>query len=143
MRMGLPYADVLKLSEEELYLLTGLSDPFYGAERLMGQYGSLTLIVVTLGAEGCLFRMADKTTALPTYPVVTVDKTGAGDAFWGAFLCKVAKNPVCIKTWDTDTVESYLGWANASGALCTAGRGAIPSIPTAEQVEKLIEDNKL
>lgn len=143
MKLGLPYADILKLSEEELSLLSGNSDLFEGTKALSEQYQNLRLIVVTLGSAGCFYRLGTHTGKLPTYDTNIMDTTGAGDAFWGALLLKIAQNPNCIADEQEEYLCTAMDFANASGALCASGRGAIPSVPTLQEVEDLRKSRNL
>lgn len=43
-------------------------------------------VVMTMGQEGVLLSEAGSVTHIPVQPVVVVDATGAGDAFWAGFL---------------------------------------------------------
>lgn len=134
MKLGLPYANILKLSEEELNLLSGTADLERGTEALF--CGAMKLIVVTRGPRGCFYRCGDRTDTCPTYDTKVVDTTGAGDVFWGALLCRLLDQPSCLEG-DNQALADALDFANAAGALCAAGRGAIPSIPTNEQIAAL------
>ncbi|MBR1533390.1 MAG: carbohydrate kinase, partial [Ruminococcus sp.] len=55
MRMPLGIVDILKISDEELPLLTGTDDPEAGTKQLWEQYG-IGLILLTLGAKGAYYR---------------------------------------------------------------------------------------
>lgn len=142
MKLGLKYANILKLSSEELNLLSDTNDLEAGTDFLKRQYPSIMLIVVTLGSKGCFYRFDKLTGTLPTYNTKVVDTTGAGDAFWGAFLVKIADNAECLYNKNQMELEQYLDWANASGSLCAEGRGAIPSIPTSEKIIHLQNSTK-
>ena len=134
MKLGLPYTNILKLSEEELELLSGTADPEEGTKKLF--CGAMKLIVVTLGPRGCFYRCGGQTGAYPTYQTTVIDTTGAGDTFWGALLCRLLDQPSCLEG-DSQALADALDFANAAGSLCAAGRGAIPSIPTNEQIAAL------
>ena len=82
MKEGIRLADILKVSEEEMQLVTGESDPERGSKALLDMGPSLVL--VSMGAKGAYCRNAVCAGALPTFDVPTVDTTGAGDAFMGA-----------------------------------------------------------
>ncbi len=84
MRAFLPYADILKVSDEEAVLLTGVSDWKTAACRLAA-YGPRA-VFITLGPDGCYYRLAGKEGMAEGYRVRPVDTTGAGDAFFGAAL---------------------------------------------------------
>ena len=51
----------------------------------------LPLVVVTLGARGCLVVTNGEVTALPAPKVEAVDTTGAGDAFVGSLAVFLAR----------------------------------------------------
>ena len=81
MLSGLDYANLLKISDEELVFLTGGDDvrPLW-RERM-------ELICVTRGPDGAVAYLKDGTTvARGGYPVKAADTTGAGDAFAAAIL---------------------------------------------------------
>lgn len=82
MQEGVTLADLLKVSEEEMQLITNESDLARGSQALLEMGPSLVL--VPLGAKGAYYRNAVGAGHLPTYDVPTVDTTGAGDAFMGA-----------------------------------------------------------
>ncbi|MEM1217125.1 MAG: carbohydrate kinase [Bacteroidota bacterium] len=44
------------------------------------------IVCLTLGAKGCYVSDGQTTVQLPVRPIVIVDTTGAGDAFWAGFL---------------------------------------------------------
>jgi sugar/nucleoside kinase (ribokinase family) len=79
---GMEYADIVKISEEELAFLTGEEDLEKGSEILMDQY-NIKILFVTLGAKGCFYRVKDQTGIVPGYKVKAIDTTGAGDSFLG------------------------------------------------------------
>ncbi len=79
MVLGLQYADIVKLSEDELQFLTGESNLEYGSKTLFDM--GIKLVLVTLGAKGCYYRHTSGTGHIPAYRVNVVDTTGAGDAF--------------------------------------------------------------
>lgn len=137
MSLGLPLTDILKLSEEELMLLSGEKEAVKGTLLLQKKYKNLKLIVVTLGSNGCFYRCGNSTGIIPAYNVKTVDTTGAGDSFWGALLYKIVKNVECINGGQDEYLRSAMDYANAAGALCTTKNGAIPAIPSFEEVETL------
>lgn len=133
----LKYTDILKISEVELEFLTELQNPEEGTRWLAQSY-DIPIILVTLGPEGCFFRVGESTGKLPAYPVKTIDTTGAGDAFLGAFLYKfirLGKKPAEI---DSHEMQGLVDFANAAGSLATTKKGAIPALPSAGEIELCI-----
>jgi fructokinase len=135
---GLQYADVVKLSEEELLFLTGTSDLDTGTKQLVEQFPSLRLLFVTLGPDGSYCRAGEATASHGGYKVEVQDTTGAGDAFLGGILYTLLNKGGAAQTeWNADQLESMLSFANAMGALAATGKGAIPSMPTLEAITSL------
>jgi fructokinase len=131
---ALPLADVLKVSEEELSLLTGQNDIEHGAE-LLAQQGP-SVILVSRGPDGAYCWTKNLKETLPTYDVKTVDTTGAGDAFLGAVLFRLRGYTVNrLNDIRTDEWRDILDFANAAGSLTTAKKGAIPAMPTLQAIE--------
>ncbi|MER1999890.1 MAG: carbohydrate kinase [Lysinibacillus sp.] len=128
----LPAVDILKVSQEELELLTG-ADIDEGIVELQTKY-DLQLIVVTLGAKGLVYRMNGETVYIAGYHVVTIDTTGAGDSFVGAMLAKIMQAPKVLTELNREEIHQALIFANAAAALSTTKNGGIPSLPTHEQV---------
>jgi sugar/nucleoside kinase (ribokinase family) len=69
-----------------------------------------------------------------------VDATGAGDAFWGAFLAKLRISGV-QKAADLNAaiIREALKYGNISGSICVQTKGAIASIPTRMQIEACMD----
>ncbi len=134
MLAALPLADLVKVSYEEMEFITGKSALQEGAAALAA-YGA-ALVVVTMGAKGAYYHAASCCGQLPAYNVATIDTTGAGDAFWGALLWKVHQyGSEKMGTLGEDEWKDIVSFANAAGSLTTTGRGAIPAMPTKEEIE--------
>lgn len=132
-RIGLEYADVLKISEEELEFITKERDLEKGT-KILADMG-IGMIFVTLGPKGTFYRHHADTGILNTYAVEVVDTTGAGDAFLGAILYKLKDiNRRELESLKKDEIESMVDFANATGALTTAKKGAIPAIPDMDAI---------
>ncbi|MEO0560742.1 MAG: PfkB family carbohydrate kinase [Chloroflexota bacterium] len=131
MLAGFAYADIVKVSEEELEFLGG------DVEALMTD--QTKLIVVTAGAMGATAYLRDGSLVGVTgYSVTPVDTTGAGDAFVAGLLVGILENTEDEAYLDKTVLQDLLMFANACGAQATTGRGAIPSLPTREQVEAMV-----
>lgn len=134
MILGLEFADILKISDEEMEFITGENDLTEGT-KLLSDSG-IGFVVVTLGKKGLFYRMGDITGSLPTYDVKTIDTTGAGDAFLGGLLFKLKDMDLPgILSIEKDKIENILGFANAVGACSTTKKGGIPSMPRLDEVD--------
>ena len=128
------WADVVKVSEEELIFLTGGKDMETAGRMLMEAYG-MKLLLVTLGAEGCCALRGDTWMTVPPCPADTIDTTGAGDAFTGGFLTRLLESHADPAELTDAQLMDMLRFANAVGALTTAKRGGIPALPERDAVE--------
>ncbi|WP_123043302.1 PfkB family carbohydrate kinase [Cohnella candidum] len=133
-----PYADILKISEEELAFLIGTEDLEEGTRQIAETYGT-TLIFVTRGERGCYYRAGSVTGSVPAFRVETVDTTGAGDAFLGGVLGRILEEDIPLKLLGPDKLEAIAAFGNAMGSLATTRRGGIPSIPERAEVEALLK----
>ena len=88
-------------------------------------------VIVTLGAEGALVVLDGEATHVPAPVVRPVDTTAAGDSFCGALADGLVRR--------LDLVEATR-WAVRVGAATTQRPGAQPSLPTRDEVGRLIGD---
>ena len=135
MRQPLPLVDVLKLSQEELPLLSGTEDLEDGAARLRDL--GVSLVLVTLGGGGVFYRLDGAAGRAPGVPVRVADTNGAGDAFLGAALsrlCRRGDHP--LEGLTPAGLEPILAFANRAAALTCSRSGAIPALPTLAELEE-------
>ena len=133
----LPSVTYLKVAEEELEWIAGEPDEETACTFLRKEYG-IPVIVSTKGARGSACYSEDGCAEAPGFEVTPVDTTGAGDAFWGAFLHKVIGSGAGGKTPEPGQLERWLRFANAAGALATTKRGGIPALPDKRAIEILM-----
>ncbi len=135
MTLPLPLVDVMKLSEEELPLLSGTSEPEEGSRRLSEK--GISLVMVTLGEAGAFCRWQGEGFLVPGAPVQAVDTNGAGDAFLGAVLsrlCKREEGP--LNGLARRELEEIVAYANRAAAQTCSRSGAIPAMPTLAELEE-------
>lgn len=141
MRSMLKYADLVKISEEETELMTDESDYEKAAESMLHQ--GVKIAVITLGKLGAYVRTSDGGQIVKGFRNKALDATGAGDAFWGGFLYQFSR---CGKLPDEVSVSeaaSFADFGNAVASVCVEKYGAIPAMPTMEQViEKMQEERQ-
>lgn len=142
-RSLLEFAELVKISEEEALLLTGIPEPESAARNLLNQYsgkrGRLKLVVVTCGASGCLWVRKSDNGTVAGFPVKAVDTTGAGDAFWGAFLAEFCKRGKSTGDLSPEELSGICRYANAAGALCSTRRGAISALADRTEILEMID----
>ncbi|HEY1405161.1 MAG TPA: PfkB family carbohydrate kinase [Spirochaetota bacterium] len=137
------YADILKISEEEMEFLTGESDLEKGTSLLMNTYAT-PLILVTLGAQGCFYRTGSFTGRSAAFTdLESVDTTGAGDSFLGGFIYGMISRDIFHPSkLSHDNLSEISRFACAVAGLCTTKRGAIPALPTLREITDLLNNNR-
>lgn len=133
------YAHVIKVGLDELEFITGER----GESAVQKMFnGNLKLLLVTDGGKGAKGYLADgKSYSCGGFKVKTVDTTGAGDSFFGAFIAQLLEAkaaPENILNGDAD-YEKMLEFACKCGAYTTAGYGAIPAMGDRKNVEKAVK----
>ncbi len=137
MRSVIKYVDIMKISDEETELLTDVSDPYEAAQVLLDQ--GVKCVVVTLGREGAMLRTKRFTVKAPSQTRKVVDTTGAGDSFWGGLLSRFAVNHIKPDELTQEQASDFLRFANIVAGLCVEKRGAIPAMPSLEDVMTIYE----
>ena len=138
MRSLIPYADMVKISDEETELLTGYSRPEDAAEYLLGQ--GVKVAAVTLGSDGAYVCSRFGGCRVPGYPSRVADTNGAGDSFWGGFLYRVNASGRKPENLTLEELEAYARFGNAVASLCVEKRGAIPAMPDLRRAEERMEE---
>ena len=135
---GLRQADIVKISDEEIAFLWGLS-PEEGAGKLLAEYG-VQLVYATLGPRGCHFanRQGCGEVASPA-GIRVVDTTGAGDIFGGSAMSrflKIGKAPAALTVEEMRAITRF---ACCAASLSTQSHGGINSVPEKAAVQALLE----
>ena len=86
-------------------------------------------VIITLGEQGSVYLDQEKELFTPAYKVKAVDTTAAGDAFCGAFATAISENK---------PVEYALKFASAAGGLAATKAGAVPSLPSQQEILSMI-----
>lgn len=132
---GLEYADILKISEDELEFITQTKDLEEGSEILYDM--GIKIVLVTLGPEGCYYKYKNGQGHLSTYDTKVVDTTGSGDAFLGGVLyCLSNKTIDELDDISKTEFEGMVDFANAMGSLAATKKGGIPSMPGIDEIEE-------
>lgn len=118
--------DYLVASEKFARHYTACENLDIALER-MAELGNT--VVITRGEQGLIWFRDGEFGSLDAFTVATVDSTGAGDAFHGAFALAIAQK----QTW-----VQLLQFASAAGALSCTRLGARSSLPTADAVAALM-----
>lgn len=130
-------ADILKLSDEELFWLTQSNDWSEALNKLQQHYEA-PLKLITKGQDGSIVLWQGKTFSFDSYHVNSVDTTGAGDAFVAGLLSSIASSGMPD---DKLMLESMMTIASACGALATTKKGALTALPDSTFLQSFISDN--
>ena len=139
---GLSFANILKLSTEELSFITGVDDLDAAAWGLLDANPRLRVIFATMGEKGCLFWAENGMGVVPGFKVEVVDTTGAGDGFAAAVLVELLRkgySAANLSGVPRPALADICRFANAVGALSTTKKGAIAALPTRGEAEKLLK----
>ncbi|NIE51673.1 aminoimidazole riboside kinase (plasmid) [Pantoea dispersa] len=129
---ALQRADVVKLSVEELAFMTDTADIDSGIAQLAQRF-SLKLLLVTQGSAGVRAYFDGRQTHYPARAVISVDTTGAGDAFVAGLLWELAQRGLPA---DEAQLAACLRTAQACGALATTAKGAMTALPNYQQLQQ-------
>ena len=125
---GLSQADVVKISDEEVEFLFGLS-PETGAVHILENYG-VKLVFVTCGADGCFFQNRLAKGHVPALAGIKVlDTTGAGDIFGGSAVWKLLQFDKAPEDLTEEELREVVAFACAAAGLSTTRPGGISSVP--------------
>lgn len=130
-REFLPFADIVKLSDEELEFVTGESDIRTAAQKLFA--GGCQVILYSMGKEGAMLLTPQGSWTEKNLKVTVKDTTGAGDAIMGALLYCLTAGDVTKDNLAKVTPAQWQAWltfAVAYANYSVTGSGAIASYPT-------------
>lgn len=131
MLWGLAQADVVKISEEEVDFLWGVS-PEQGAQRVL-ELGA-QLAMVTLGPEGCYLQTKNAACRCRSPKVHPIDTTGAGDIFGGSAISELLDTGKAPQELTQAELQRIASFAATAASLSTEKQGGIPSIPAKADV---------
>jgi len=115
-------ADVVKVNDEELDIITGwygLEKDIAGQMELVKDKFKIETLVMTKGKHGAFCLHNNELTTQKSFLVEVQDTVGAGDAFLAAFITKMLYG----ETW-----QGCLEFACATGALVATKSGGTPEI---------------
>jgi 2-dehydro-3-deoxygluconokinase len=124
-------ADIIRPSLDDAMHLTGLADPDRIADYYLGM--GPKIVALTLGGGGALVATPERRERIGAWPARSIDATGAGDMFDGAFLAEY------LRSRDPFAAGRY---ANVAAALSTEGYGAVAPMPRRAEVEAALRKGR-
>ena len=132
---GLEKCDILKISDNEIEFMTGLTDYDKAVRELMEKY-DIKLAFATLGKNGSRAYYGDIKAECGVFKVDTIETTGAGDTFCGSALNYILEHD--INSLTENDLKELLTFANAAAAIITTRRGALKVMPEKKEILELI-----
>ena len=134
---GLHQADIVKISDEEIEFLWGIS-PEAGAQKLLTEYG-VRLVYATLGPKGCHVanRNGSAQVASPS-GIHVVDTTGAGDIFGGSAMSQFLRLNKAPEDLTVAEMTAVTRFACCAASLSTQTHGGITSVVPEENVRAIL-----
>ncbi|WP_061573212.1 carbohydrate kinase family protein [Bacillus atrophaeus] len=127
-------SDFVKVSDEELEIISGTANHEEGV-NILHKIGA-KIVAVTLGKRGTLLSNGAEKEIIQSIPVTSIDSTGAGDAFVGATLYRLAKTDHITSIYtDFEQLHDIVSFANKVGAVVCTKIGAIDALPSLEEIE--------
>lgn len=120
--------DICLPSYDDVVAITGLTEPDALVDHCLAL--GAQVVALKLGDRGALVADVHQRHRIAPHPCRSVDATGAGDAFGGAFVARLLEGD------DLVTAGRY---AAVAAALSTEGFGAVEPIPRAAQVRAALE----
>lgn len=129
----LAYADLVKVSDDELAFITGTADEEGAIDFLKAK--GVERLIVTRGKDGATAYFGNTHIDVPGEDVRAIDTTGAGDAFVGATLWYIDQNDTSIDSYEAADIRSMLTFANKAASLSVTKHGAMSSFATREELQ--------
>ena len=134
---GLHQADIVKISDEEIDFLWGIS-PEAGAQKLLTEYG-VSLVYATLGPKGCHFANRNGCGEVPSPTGLhVIDTTGAGDIFGGSAMSQFLKTGKAPADLTVEELRAITRFACCAASLSTQTHGGINSVPEEATVRAIL-----
>ena len=134
----LKLTDLIIPNETESAALTGIiitdETSMLMSAAKFAQMGVRNLII-TVGAKGAFYCTQDGYNFIPAFKVNAVDTTAAGDTFIGALSSQLKP--------DMSNIEKAIVYAQRASSLAVQKLGALPSIPTYDEVVAASKNNQI
>jgi len=129
----LEYVDVITPNETEASQLSGidvqdLASAKEAAQRIVSQ--GAQRVIITMGSRGALILDGNQFQHIPAFAALSVDTTGAGDAFNGALAASIAKG---------QSLAQAATYASAFASLSVEREGAANMPDNAQVIARLAQ----
>jgi ribokinase len=122
--------DIFTPNESECELITGISVKSVDDAKLAIEYlkdKGVQKVIITMGSKGVVYNSGNEIVHKPAYNIEALDATAAGDSFSAA---------IAVAFTNGKNIDEAIDFANTVGALTVMKKGAQPSLPFLEEVER-------
>lgn len=127
------FSDFVKVSDEELELITGTNDLVEGSQ-ILHRLGA-KVVSITLGKDGTFISNGEESGIIESIPIKAVDTTGAGDAFVGSMLYQFGQTEDPHRALsDNQMLKVFTEKSNQVAAYVCTKYGAIDALPEKDVV---------
>ena len=127
-------ANILKIGEDELQIITGIADTDAALETIWHE--GLRVVAVTRGAAGATILTRAARVSVPGIAVKVVDTTGCGDSFMAAFLTGLLDTEMDLAS---DNLAEIGRFSCAAGAITATAPGGMDAMPTRAELAAFIK----
>jgi fructokinase len=127
-------ANILKIGEDELQIITGIADTDAALKTLW--HDGLRVVAITRGAGGATILTRAASVSVPGIAVKVVDTTGCGDSFMAAFLTGLLDSEMDLSA---DNLAAIGRFACAAGAITATAPGGMDAMPTRAELAAFME----
>ncbi len=120
------------LNEVEGEAISQKSEPGKILSYFKAKYPNVK-VMLTLGSKGCIYMDSNEEIYQPIFETAVVDTTAAGDTFTGYFIAGIASGR---------EYRDILKTASCAAAIAVSKKGAAPSIPMYNEVQKALKSMK-
>lgn len=131
-------ANILKIGEDELAIITGIADPAAALESLW--HPGLRVAAVTAAARGATIVTPTARVSVSGVPVKVVDTTGCGDSFMAAFLAGLIESGFDLSPESLARIGRF---ACAAGAITATAPGGMDAMPSRAALESFMAERGL
>lgn len=125
----LKYTDLIVPNETESASITGIEitdeESMVASAKAFAKLG-VKYLIITVGSKGAFFATPTQHQFIPAFKVKAVDTTAAGDTFIGSLSSQLKP--------DLSNLAQAITYAQKASSLAVQRLGAMPSIPTATEI---------
>jgi sugar/nucleoside kinase (ribokinase family) len=134
---GLKWADIVKISDEEVQFITKEDDLLKATQQLAESY-HIPLLFMTKGKAGALVVCNGHLLEEKGLEIQPVDTTGAGDAFMASVLHQFLVKNKPVHELTNNDLRDMLQFANRVAAQSTTVKGGFSVVPALDNFETII-----